>query len=59
MSHLKGIKVLLVDDEPHIVQFLKLGLINEGYEVRSAHDGHWSSPISRSPVRLEKVQPLR
>ncbi|GAA0137389.1 response regulator transcription factor [Paenibacillus sp. YSY-4.3] len=39
MSHLKGIKILLVDDEPHIVQFLELGLVNEGYEVRSAHDG--------------------
>lgn len=39
MSHLKGIKILLVDDEPHIVQFLELGLLNEGYEVRSAHDG--------------------
>ncbi|MFD3261685.1 response regulator transcription factor [Paenibacillus lentus] len=39
MSHLKGIKILLIDDEPHIVQFLELGLLNEGYEVRSAHDG--------------------
>lgn len=39
MTHLKGIKILLVDDEPHIVQFLELGLINEGYEVQSAHDG--------------------
>ncbi|WP_110931325.1 response regulator transcription factor [Paenibacillus bouchesdurhonensis] len=39
MGHLKGIKILLVDDEPHIVQFLELGLINEGYEVQSTHDG--------------------
>lgn len=39
MNHLKGVKILLVDDEPHIVQFLELGLINEGYEVQSAHDG--------------------
>ncbi|AZK46126.1 response regulator transcription factor [Paenibacillus lentus] len=39
MNHLKGVKILLVDDEPHIVQFLELGLINEGYEVRIAHDG--------------------
>lgn len=35
----KGIKVLIVDDEPNIVQFLELGLMNEGFEVRSAHDG--------------------
>jgi two-component system OmpR family response regulator len=35
----KGIKVLVVDDEPNIVQFLELGLVNEGYEVHTAEDG--------------------
>ncbi|MFD1177125.1 response regulator transcription factor [Paenibacillus puldeungensis] len=39
MNNVKGAKILLVDDEPHIVQFLELGLANEGYEVRSAGDG--------------------
>lgn len=39
MKQVKGAKVLLVDDEPHIVQFLELGLQNEGFEVRSAGDG--------------------
>ncbi|WP_373230935.1 response regulator transcription factor [Cohnella sp.] len=35
----KGIKVMVVDDEPNIVQFLELGLMNEGFEVRTAQDG--------------------
>ncbi|WP_123040600.1 response regulator transcription factor [Cohnella candidum] len=35
----KGIKVLLVDDEPNILQFLEMGLKNEGYQVRTANDG--------------------
>ncbi|MDO7905646.1 response regulator transcription factor [Paenibacillus sp. JX-17] len=39
MKLTNGIKILLADDEPHIVQFLELGLKNEGYEVCSAPDG--------------------
>ncbi|RRJ67361.1 DNA-binding response regulator [Paenibacillus oralis] len=39
MNNAKGAKILLVDDEPHIVQFLELGLANEGFEVRTAVDG--------------------
>ncbi len=39
MKQLKGIKVLIVDDEPNIVQFLEIGLQNEGFDVRSAADG--------------------
>lgn len=39
MNNVKGAKILLVDDEPHIVQFLELGLANEGFEVRTAADG--------------------
>ncbi len=39
MEQLKGIKILVVDDEPNIVQFLELGLQNEGFEVRTALDG--------------------
>lgn len=34
-----GIRLLLVDDEPHILQFLELGLINEGFDIRTAPDG--------------------
>lgn len=39
MQQLKGIKILLVDDEPNILQFLELGLRNEGFEIKSAQDG--------------------
>ncbi|SFL81105.1 two-component system, OmpR family, response regulator [Paenibacillus sp. 1_12] len=39
MQPLKGIKILLVDDEPNILQFLELGLQNEGFEVKCAQDG--------------------
>lgn len=39
MSSLKGVKILLVDDEPNIVQFLELGLMNEGCDIRTANDG--------------------
>jgi two-component system OmpR family response regulator len=39
MQTLKGIKVLVVDDEPNIIQFLELGLGNEGFDVRTAQDG--------------------
>jgi len=39
MSQGKGITVLVVDDEPHIVQFLELGLRNEGYDVLTAYTG--------------------
>jgi two-component system OmpR family response regulator len=39
MHQLKRIKILLVDDEPNILQFLELGLLNEGFDVRTAQDG--------------------
>lgn len=39
MRKLQGIKILLVDDEPNILKFLEMGLINEGFEVQTAQDG--------------------
>ncbi|MDQ6600625.1 response regulator transcription factor [Bacillus salipaludis] len=39
MRTTKNIKILLVDDELSILQFLELGLIEEGFEVRTAQDG--------------------
>jgi two-component system OmpR family response regulator len=39
MQQLKGIKILLVDDEPTILEFLELGLLNEGFVVQTAQDG--------------------
>jgi len=35
----RDIKILLVDDETSILEFLELGLQNEGYQVMSAQDG--------------------
>lgn len=39
LNSIQGIKILLVDDEPNILQFLELGLANEGYKVKTAADG--------------------
>lgn len=39
MKPSKEIRILLADDEPHILQFLEMGLVNEGYTVRTAPDG--------------------
>jgi len=39
METFSGIRILLVDDEPHILQFLELGLRNEGFDVKTAFDG--------------------
>ncbi|SFE62438.1 two-component system, OmpR family, response regulator [Paenibacillus catalpae] len=36
---MNGIRLLLADDEPHIIQFLELGLLNEGFDIRTAQDG--------------------
>ncbi|MCK9860158.1 response regulator transcription factor [Paenibacillus sp. ATY16] len=36
---MNGIRLLLADDEPHIIQFLELGLLNEGFDIRTAEDG--------------------
>jgi two-component system OmpR family response regulator len=33
------LRVLIVDDEPHIVNFLRMGLTYEGFEVAEAQDG--------------------
>lgn len=39
-------KILVVDDEPHIVELVKYNLRREGYDVLTAHDG--SEAVSRS-----------
>ena len=48
MSALQGVKILLVDDEPHILQFLEMGLSAEGYEVQSAADGVTAVNMAKS-----------
>ena len=39
MGDKKKIKVLVVDDEPDIVEILKYNLQKEGYDVETAEDG--------------------
>lgn len=39
MYQARDIKVLLVDDESSILEFLELGLENEGFQVMTARDG--------------------
>ncbi|WP_028403221.1 response regulator transcription factor [Ectobacillus panaciterrae] len=39
MHQIKGVKILLVDDEPAILQFLELGMQNEGFDVQTAQEG--------------------
>jgi two-component system, OmpR family, response regulator len=47
MKGVNGIKLMLVDDEPHILQFLELGLVNEGFEVKTAFDGMSAVTLAR------------
>ncbi|MDB4866857.1 MAG: DNA-binding response regulator [Cohnella sp.] len=48
MQQGKGIKVLIIDDEPHILQFLELGLTNEGFRVHTAAEGQAGLAAARS-----------
>ena len=43
------IKILLVDDEPDIIEILRYNLSQEGYEVYSAKDGK-SAIKKASPI---------
>lgn len=47
MQKVKGIKILLVDDEPSILEFLEMGLVNEGFEVQTAQDGMTAVTIAK------------
>jgi two-component system response regulator MprA len=38
----------VVDDEPHIVDFISLGLRREGYAVRGASDGHQALAVAEA-----------
>ena len=42
-------KILIVDDEEHIVELLKFNLLNAGYDVYTANDGI-------DPVKIAKAQ---
>lgn len=42
----KAARVLVVDDEPHIVDFITLGLERIGYEVTGAQDGYFALTLA-------------
>ena len=44
-------KILVVDDEPHILELVKYNLTQEGYEVLTAHDG------AQAVTRARDTQP--
>ena len=44
-------KILVVDDEPHILELVKYNLAQEGYEVFTAHDG------AQAVARARDAQP--
>ncbi len=39
-DHQGGGRILVVDDEPHIIELVRYNLTQDGYEVTVAHDGH-------------------
>ena len=57
----KNIKILLVDDEPDILEFMSYNLSNEGYKVYTATDGEEAieKAKSRSPhlILLDVMMP--
>ncbi len=50
MSQKKGFKVLIVDDEPDILEFIEYNLIKEGYEVEKAENGLEALEIIESEI---------
>jgi DNA-binding response OmpR family regulator len=57
----KNIKILLVDDEPDILEFMSYNLSNEGYKVYTATNGQEAieKAISKSPhmILLDVMMP--
>ena len=47
-------KILVVDDEPHIVELVKYNLLQEGYDVLTAYDG--SEVVVRSRQELAALR---
>ena len=43
----KNIKILLVDDEPDILEFMSYNLSNEGYKV-------YTHPMEKRPLKSQK-----
>ncbi len=41
-------KVLVVEDEPDVLQFIKQGLEENGFDVEFAYDGEWGKKLALS-----------
>jgi DNA-binding response OmpR family regulator len=56
-------RVLLVEDEPHIADFIARGLMENGYSVDVARDGeeavHWPSVAEFDIIILDVMLPVR
>ena len=48
------IKILLVDDEPDILNFLSYNLTKEGFDVKTAHNGERTIDVHILKIR-EKI----
>src|SRR4051812_727639 len=52
----RRLTVLVVDDERHIREFLAIGLLSQGFEVKTATDGHEAVEICQdSPIEVALV----
>jgi len=56
-------KVLVVDDQPHIVRLIEINLVNAGYEVITAGDGVTGFELARTEkpdlIILDVIMPRR
>ena len=50
------IKILLVDDEPDVIEILTYNLSNQGYEVFSANDGIKACLLYTSPSQRDRTR---
>lgn len=58
--NMKQIKILLVDDEEDIIEFLRYNLLHEGYQIITAHNGYEAlNKISENPdlIILDVMMP--
>ena len=48
------LKILLVDDEPDIIEFLSFNLRKEGFSVYTATNGAEALQVAQQIIRLQK-----
>ena len=59
MAAKNGLKALVVDDEPDIVELLQYNLNKEGFEVRTAENGKKALEIARPATAGEQAAAAR